>query len=171
MATTERVSPRLALRSWLREVTDDAHEISYTQLTVLAQQEFANDPEFALAAAQEFIAALIPEMLGELMRHRRRDMVSVHSGYVSGEKVSLSAMDRISRVLEGTGSGGYKSLIEHTKPELLALNERDELQVATTRKWIGFRGELAAKMTNTQIVGDLKPAFVEGTWARYFATD
>lgn len=168
--TSKRVAPKQALRTWLAEVTEDAHEVSYSQLTLLAQQEFGDDPEFVHAAATAFIASVLPEVLGEIMRHRRRDMVSVHSGYVSGERISLSAMDRISRVLEGTGQGGFKSLLEHTKPELLALNERDELQMATTRKWVGFRGDLAAKMNNSQIVADLKPAFIEGTWARYFQT-
>lgn len=163
------INLRRVLRAYIAEASKDLDEISYADLIEAARRDLGNDEDFAYAAAEEIISMFVPEILREVMRSRRHESIELAHGYVSlNEGTGVSAMERISRVLEGTGSGGYKSLLVHRKAELLALNERDEKQMATTRRWVGFRSELASKMNNTQLVQDLDPQFLDRAWRRHF---
>lgn len=170
MATVEatRINFRGILRRYIEEFTEGVDEVTYSELIEFAQHDLMVNDEIVLAAAEELVSVLVPEILREVMRGRRHEVVAVSSGFFSQKRVDETAIERISKVFEGTGHGGYKALFLHRKFELLDLNRRDELQMATTRKWVDFRGELAERMNDTQVVGDLNQTFITNTWNRFF---
>ncbi|MCC6645691.1 MAG: hypothetical protein IT374_08990 [Polyangiaceae bacterium] len=157
------------LTEFVREATDGEDEVRTKDLVDLACKRFQGDAEFAEAAARDLIPALLPDIVEGLFHRRKNDMVAVASGYVSKRKVELTARERLMNVYEGTGTGTRKALLACTKRELLALAERDRTNVVEpTLRWIAFREDLAARMNDKQVVGDLAGRVLQTVWNAHF---
>lgn len=157
---------RSILHEFLVPIVEGEDELDQAQLIDLAFMRFQDDEEFLRAAARDLIPTLVPDVLARIV-HQMKGHVKTSTGYLSKEALDMTARERYKKVFEGTGSG-YKSLLKLKKKELLDLCERDERTVSTMQAWISFRRELASKMNDDQVVGDLSSRVLENTWNKHF---
>lgn len=163
---TEPRALRAILREFIVNVVDGEDEINQDELVAYATKRFADDDEFARAAARDVLPVVVPEVLRKVMHERKDSVVKTSTGYISKAKIEKTAREKLANIWEGSGSG-YKCILAMRKPHLLALNERDEKQIETMSKWIGLRADLAEKLDAMQIVGDLPSSVLDSLWKKH----
>lgn len=159
---------RSILREFIEHVVEGEDEIDRDELIAYALRRFDGDAEFAAAAARDVIPVAVPQLLTEIIRHRRTEMIATPRGAVSRRKVELTAREKLGRVFEATGMG-YRSFLLLRKKDLLTLNARDEREVETRLVWVAFRSELASRMDDIRPVGDAFTSVeLDGVWRKHF---
>lgn len=151
---------------FVQEVLDGSDEIRTTDLVEHALSRFESDEEFARAVARDVISVVVPEVLRSIVHRSKRTMLSTPSGVIRRDSLEKTARERLSRVFEGTG-GGYRSILDLNKSQLLTLNERDAKQITGLIRWVDFRADLASQMDDSQVVRDLPSGVLTDLWGKH----
>ena len=162
-------SAKSMLRRFVNDIIGEYDDVDYGELIRRATVEFSRNPEFQLSAAHDIIPMLITHVLRDVVHHRK-DAVVTSRGYLRNSRLEATTREKLERVLESTGNG-YRRFLDLKKPDLLALNDRDNQQIRSMSKWVSFRSDLAGRMSVSQVVADLPSGTLDQVWRSHFDTE
>jgi len=159
-----------SLREFLHERWEQSDQISTTALTTEVRERFGADVTFLTEFFDEYLQDVVEKILAYFARNGRRAFIETSEGFISREKLEENARTRLAHVFEASGTGIYRSFLSLDKKQLLELNERDEKTIATRKNWVGFRRDLAGRMTAKQTVAErFSTAELEAAWRKHFS--
>ena len=162
---------RSIIREFLIPIVDANDELDSRDVITAAYDAFRHDNEFLQAALRDLVPTLVPEVLNQIVRERKAYLIKMPSGYVSREGLEFTAAERLSRIFQSTGDGIRRRMLLMTKAELLEMNARDERQIGSMRRWIDLRTDLASRLKDDQVVGDLPAATLEQVWREHLEVE
>jgi hypothetical protein len=159
------------LREILWERWESSDEISTAELIAEIREQHGADMAFLAAFFDEYLVAVVNEILEHFARGSRQAFIRTPGGRVSREKLEENAKTRLAHVFEANGKGTYRSFLALRKRDLLDLNERDEKVIATRRNWVSFRSDLARRMNMKQTVAEVfSTSEIDAAWRKAFVT-
>jgi len=159
---------RTIVRAFVEQEVEGLDLIDEDKLIRATTLRFANDPEFAQAAARDLVAEIVPSVLSNLMHAQNREMLQIASGYVSKSKLDLTARERFTNVFQGTGRRQYASLMGLVGPQLDDLNTRDYKQIGTMTRVCRLRGFLRTQLPDDETpVKELPDSVLDKAWERF----